>query len=95
MNRIDTLTQRKKELKEITNERLKKLERFYKLGQLITLNEETKDFFKLAYDLYGKDIIERIRKATNQTPAEKDALIGKFDLLHQLIIPFINNNQSK
>lgn len=91
MNRLDTLEERRKDLTEKATERLIKLERFYKMGQLITLNEETKDFFKLAYDIYGKDIVEGIRNATDKTPAEKDALIGKFDLLHSLIIPFINN----
>ncbi len=91
MNRLDTIEERKKELTEKATERLIKLERFYKIGQLITLNEETKDFFKLAYDIYGNDIVERIRNATDKTTSEKDALIGKFDLMHQLIMPFINN----
>lgn len=91
MNRLDTIEERRKELTEKATEKLIKLERFYKIGQLITLNEETKDFFKLAYDIYGNDIVERIRTAIDKTPAEKDALMGKFDLLYQLIMPFINN----
>ena len=91
MNRLDTINERKKEITEVANEKLKKLEQFNHMAQLIKVNEDTKDFFKLAYDLYGKDIIDRIRNATDKTPAEKDSLLGKFDLLHQLIIPFINN----
>ncbi len=91
MNRLDTIEERKKELTEKATERLIKLERFYKMGQLITLNEETKDFFKLAYDIYGNDIVERIRNAIDKTPSEKDSLMGKFDLLYQIIMPFINN----
>ena len=93
-SRLDILNERKQDLKDITNEKLKKLEQFYQMADLIKLNEDTKHFFQLAYDLYGRDIIDRIRKSTNQTQSEKDNLIGKFDLLHQLIIPFINNNNS-
>ena len=93
-NRLDILNERKQELNQLTTEKLKKLEQFYQMAELIKLNKDTKHFFNLAYDLYGKDIIDRIRKSTNQTQSEKDNLIGKFDLLHQLIIPFINNNNS-
>ena len=52
------------------------------------LNEDTKDFFKLAFNLYGQDIIDSLRKATSLSDAERNNLIGKFDLLNQIIIPF-------
>lgn len=91
MNRLDTIESRKKEITEVANEKLNKIAKFYEIAELIKLNEDTKDFFNLAYEIYGKDIVERIRNATDKTQSEKDFLIGKFDLLHQLITPFINN----
>lgn len=90
-SRLDVIEERRQELKELNDERLKKIENFYRMASIIKLNEDTKSFFKLAYELYGEDIVYRIRKATNLSLSEKDSLIGKFDLLHQLIIPFIND----
>lgn len=88
MNRIDILENKKEELNKRVNIKLKELEKFKEEANNILLNEDTKDFFKLAFNLYGQDIIDSLRKATSLSDAERNNLIGKFDLLNQIIIPF-------
>ena len=91
MNRLDLIEKRKNQIKTNLQERQGKLEKFKEEANNILLNEDTKDFFKLAFELYGQDVIDGLRKATKLSDEERNNLIGKFDLLHQIIIPFLHN----
>lgn len=93
MNRLDIIEKKKKQLNKSLENEAKKLEKFKEIANNILLNDDTKDFFKLAFELYGQNIIDGLRKATDIGEEKRIYLLGKYDLLHEIIIPFFNYKQ--